>query len=93
MRKVYTAQNGERRAVVHFSPAWNEYRVRLWIAGIADEAADYFTDDKEDACGTADELARDPVAVHRIANLIAEAEFDEYDLSAARLDSVFGSRG
>lgn len=79
MRTVHTIENGERKAVVQWSALAHEYRVRLWIAGVCDPQADYFTDDREDAIGTAEELARDPVAVHRLASQIGATGFEDED--------------
>jgi hypothetical protein len=36
---------------------WNEFRVRLYINGALNSAADYHTDDKEDAANTAYAMA------------------------------------
>ncbi len=38
-----------------------EYRVRLFIDGVYQTEADYFTDDKADACATAEKMRANAV--------------------------------
>lgn len=55
LRKVTTLQNadGTRRAVVYRDAEWGEFRVCFTLNGTEKPRADYFTDDKGDAIGTA----------------------------------------
>lgn len=43
-----------RMAIVRYNPETEEYIVRFYVDGVYQENADYFTDDKGDAQGTAD---------------------------------------
>ena len=54
---LYTKQHGERIVHVQYDPQLSEYRCRLRVYGVADKDADYFTNDKDDAIGTADAMA------------------------------------
>ncbi len=53
MRKVHSYEFNNVKAVVYRDAEWEEFRVRLYEDGKLNEAADYFTDDKEDARDTA----------------------------------------
>lgn len=58
MKKIHEITFGARTAKVYRDSNWNEYRVRLYARGRLDEAADYFTDDKQDAIDTAAAMVR-----------------------------------
>ena len=53
MRLIKTITNKTDIAKVYYSSEWIEYQVKAWQAGQRFAAGDYFTDDKEDALGTA----------------------------------------
>ena len=61
MKKIHEITFGARTAKVYRDSNWNEYRVRLYVRGRLDEAADYFTDDKQDAISTAAKMVRQQV--------------------------------
>lgn len=85
LRKIGEVQNGERKAVIHFIPAAHEFRVRLWLAGVCDPEADYFTNDREDAEGTAQAMVA--------GGMVGRSEYLD-DLSDAELAcALFESRG
>jgi len=46
----------EVKTRVSYSRTWEEYRVELYVDGMRDESATYFTDDIEDARYTAKEM-------------------------------------
>lgn len=48
-----SAENGRVVCRVTFDAKWQEYRARLTVDGCTNEAADYFTDDADDATDTA----------------------------------------
>ena len=52
-KKLKSYENGHMRADVHHDKEWDEYRVKLYSKGKHLKAADYHTDDKDDAHGTA----------------------------------------
>ena len=52
-RRVFTSEYSVNKAFVFFYPDDNEYQVELFVRGVKQEDATYFTDDKEDAKGTA----------------------------------------
>jgi len=58
MRLIKTLKNGTHTVKVKYHSAWNEYRVQLDTAGKHIEAADYFTDDKQDALNTAQDMLK-----------------------------------
>lgn len=53
MRKIHTEASGAKVAKVYRDSEWQEYRVRLYLNGELNTAADYFTGDKADAIDTA----------------------------------------
>jgi hypothetical protein len=53
LKKVGEHENGKLKATVHHDAEWNEYRVKFHRDGVHQKDADYHTDDKEDAHGTA----------------------------------------
>lgn len=55
-RKVYEAVRNLRSAVVFYDFDFGEFVVKLFVNGVYDASADYFTDDRCDACGTADAM-------------------------------------
>lgn len=63
-RCIQTFQFGERIAKVMSPNEYGEYVVRLYILGHHHTGADYFTDDKADAIGTA-RLMADRSLVHK----------------------------
>lgn len=50
-RQSFTS--GNRRAAVAYVEGIGEFRVRLYVDGVAQPEADYFTDDRHDADATA----------------------------------------
>lgn len=57
-KPVHIEQHGERIVIVRRDSETGEYRCRLSCYGVAQPAADYFTDDKTDAIGTAKAMAQ-----------------------------------
>jgi hypothetical protein len=57
-KALHTEQHGERIVVVRKDSDTDEFRARLYTYGNAKPDADYFTDDLEDAKGTARHMAR-----------------------------------
>ena len=53
MRKIKAFRTGEIDITVEFDPVYHEYVVRLFNNGAENRDAKYYTDDKEDAIGTA----------------------------------------
>lgn len=49
-----------REVKVYWDSDWQEYRARLFVNGDPHIAADYFTDDKDDAMSTAEVMTRGP---------------------------------
>lgn len=56
-RTIATKTAGRAVVRVTYCNDWQEYRARLTLDGITNEAADYFTDDKADALQTAQIMA------------------------------------
>ena len=56
-RTIANITAGRASVRVTYSSDWQEYRARLSIDGHPQESADYFTDDKGDAIGTAQHMA------------------------------------
>lgn len=59
LRFISSSSNGPRTAKIYRDPEWAEYRVRLYIDGILNPAADYFTDDLDDAKATLTAMLED----------------------------------
>ena len=55
---LYTKQHGECIVNVRRSTIYDEYRCRLYVYGKAQPDADYFTNDLDDAKGTARAMAQ-----------------------------------
>lgn len=55
---LYTKQHGERVVNVRYNAQYDEFRCRLYVYGQAEPEADYFTNDLEDAKGTANAMAQ-----------------------------------
>lgn len=53
MRKIKSFRAGEIDITVEFDPVYQEYVVRLFNNGAENRDAKYYTDDKDDALGTA----------------------------------------
>ena len=56
MRKIKAFHDGIVDVTVGFNPAYQEYVVRQFINGMENRAVRYFTDDKDDAVGTAQHM-------------------------------------
>lgn len=56
LRLVNRIANGhtQKAAKVYRDVEWQEYRVKFYRNGMYQEGADYHTDDKDDAVGTAE---------------------------------------
>ena len=54
MRLITKVVKGNHSAAIYYSPRLSEYVVRFCTNGIHNVSADYFTDSKEDAIGTAE---------------------------------------
>lgn len=52
-RLIDTQVSGNEKTKVYYSAQNAEYRVEYWINGVYQRDADYFTDDKSDALGSA----------------------------------------
>lgn len=57
MKTVGTFQNGKRSVKVKFNRDYEEYVAELTVEGKRLPDADYFTNDKDDAIGTAKQMA------------------------------------
>lgn len=55
-RKVTEFRQASVKVMVSYNTEYSEYRSRAYVCGIAQEKADYFTDDKDDAIGTAKDM-------------------------------------
>lgn len=53
LRKIWEGKKGNDIARVYRDADWSEYRLRFYPGGVLREEADYFTDDKDDAIGSA----------------------------------------
>lgn len=58
MRKVHSVTSGNAVATIYRDPDWEEYCVKLKVAGVHLSAADYHTGDYEDAQATATTMAQ-----------------------------------
>jgi hypothetical protein len=56
-RLIYATLGFERSASVFYDFDDEEFVVRLYVEGVYSPEADYFTEDRVDACNTADALA------------------------------------
>lgn len=55
MARNTTVESGDRCAVVSGSRnAWGDFTVKFYLAGVHQTDADYFTEDRGDALGTAE---------------------------------------
>jgi hypothetical protein len=59
LRLMKTIGEGKKTAKVYKNPSSGEYQVKHFLDGQHQKKADYFTDDKDDAHGTADSFTRD----------------------------------
>ena len=59
MTKIWLIVRGNRSVKVFYDPDLQEYSCQLFEFGQYIEGADYFTDDKEDAFGTAEEMVKE----------------------------------
>jgi hypothetical protein len=57
VRKIATVSNGARVCTVYFDSEYREYQIRLAIGGEKKPYATGYTDDKQDAMGTAKAMA------------------------------------
>ena len=55
-RIIYTAESDDKvyAARVRAKSQWGDHIVQFFVGGVHNQAADYFTDDRGDAEGTAD---------------------------------------
>jgi len=60
--KIRITGTEDRRSHIYWSPDTQEYIVKLFVAGIHYEPADYFTTDEDDALGTAQHMCTHPTA-------------------------------
>jgi hypothetical protein len=58
LRLIESKVFGAVAVKIHKDTDTGEFRVRLYRSGIAYEPADYFTDDKKDAQGTAADMLK-----------------------------------
>ena len=58
MKRIHIETQGDKTAKVYRDSDYDEYRVRLYVSGALDAAADYFTSDKADAIETACAMVR-----------------------------------
>ena len=65
-RKIlsFIAHSGFSHVDVRFNPEYQEYSVEVYALRVKQENATYFTDDKQDAIGTAKSLFRKAMAAH-----------------------------
>lgn len=70
MARNTTVESGDRCAVVSGSRnAWGDFTVKFYLAGVYQKDADYFTEDRGDALGTAEHwVTHAPVNADASAN-------------------------
>lgn len=76
LRKIDEFTQGAHTVKVHKDSETGDYRCRLYSDGKAQEAADYFTGDKNDALGTAQAMlgqAAEPAEAHEVQPPIEQA--------------------
>lgn len=66
LRKIATAAIGDRLAKVYRDCEWDEYRVKFYLNGTYQKGADYHTDAREDAIGTAIAWAKQPTQLDNV---------------------------
>ncbi len=86
MKRIHIEASGDKTAKVYRDSEWDEYRVRLYLNGVLNAAADYHTEDKADAIATAAIMVRPEtarplstafnVAVNHICGRILPRGFD-----------------
>lgn len=54
MRVIHKVEDGQYKALVRSKNQWGDYVVQFFVGGVHNQDADYFTDDRGDAEGTAD---------------------------------------
>lgn len=70
LRLISTHTNGNKTAKVYKDSEWGEHRVKLHIDGKHQKNADYHTDDKEDAVGTAKKMIESEEFVAELSNRV-----------------------
>lgn len=55
-RVIFEAEHGPSRVKTYWDSEDREYVVRLWCSGTERKNAEYFTDDEDDAIGTAEAM-------------------------------------
>lgn len=63
-RKIDEFKLGANVVKVSFNPEYKEFRARLYSNGIANENADYFSEDKADALQTAQTMLKECTRVN-----------------------------
>lgn len=58
-RKIAEFKHAGNTVKVSYNPEFKEYRARIYHGGIANENADYFSDDKADALQTAQTMLKE----------------------------------
>ncbi len=58
LRKIHTETRGARVVKVYRDSEWCEFRCRLYVAGVLQSDADYFTGDRDDALETAKAMVK-----------------------------------
>lgn len=57
-KRIHTVTEAERTAKVYRDTVWAEFIVRLYETDELVQRADYFTDDKQDAIDTAEQMVK-----------------------------------
>ena len=99
MKRIHIETLGDKTAKVYRDSDYDEFRVRLYINGVLNAAADYHTNDKADAVETACAMVRPPrrptplsvafnVAVLHITSRVLPCGFDVSTNAPQNFDSL-----
>ena len=98
MKRIHIETLGDKTAKVYRDSDYDEFRVRLYINGTLNAAADYHTSDKADAIETACAMVRPPrphplsvafnVAVLHIVSKVLPCGFDVSEIAPQDFDSL-----
>lgn len=97
-RRIHVETAGDKTVKVFYNSEYSEYIARLYIRGVLNAAADYFTSDKQDAIETAAAMIRprkvEPVsrafncAVLHITSRVLPCGYDVSEIAPQDYDSL-----
>ncbi len=97
-RRIHTESNGDKSVKVFYNPEFSEYIARLYLNGVLNAAADYFTPDKQDAIETAAAMVRPRdiapvsrafnIAVLHITSRVLPCGYDVSEIAPQDFDSL-----